>query len=889
MPTCQQDGDLVPGITAHAQGPLEMREVIRHHAKLGVDQIKLSMSGKQICDDRDALHDCYFTDEETAACVNEARRHGLRVCAHARARDSVKMCVRHGVDVIYHASWIDDEGMDLLAKNKHKHVVAPGLNWLVATSYEAVDFGYSLEQAEKDGYKRELDAAVQALREMHRRGILVLPGGDYGFAWTPHGTYARDLEHFVTLLGFSAMEAVVAATAGVAKLFMREDELGMIKNGFLADCILVDGEPLYDISVLQDVQRINVILINERIHKASHHEFFEKELAAADMDTATSNKLTNFITYRLDDGTNRTRVGHLNQVRGTITPVSFTSGTPIETLFQLIEVGEENIIAGGDPFAYDVANEVCSSNPKASVDVLAPLSGRDVLAIGKNYSEHAKEFNASGYDSSDKVDMPTHPVVFTKRSTSIVAHGEDILLHEGFTETLDYEGEIGVIIGKTGFNIPEAEAENHVWGFTIINDVTAREKQRDHKQFFIGKSGDGYCPMGPVAVPKSALPKTLTIETHVNGEFRQRGTTEDLIFSIPTLIKTISQAQTIRPGDVIATGTPAGVGFGLKPPVFLKPGDVVEISVTGLGTLRNKVEKADAENHVTTKIAEESTITVHNLAITNGGVGLTSLPNGKQLNATKIGSGPNTMVFIHGLGGSSEFFSPLLHKLDLSAYTNLLFDLEGHGLSPTKATSKLTLASYTEDVRQLLQASVLPTEATVTIVAHSMGCLVALLLASQNPGLVKTLVLLGPPPAPLPAAAVEANLQRAATVRKEGLRNVAISVARAATSAKTQAERSLSLTAVQMSLLSQDPEGYAKGCTALAGARNFNVDLGKIGKTVKKALIVTGAEDKVSTPAHVEKMAAALGNAEGVVLPDVGHWHVFEDVEGVSKALSLFL
>lgn len=858
-----------------------MREVIRHHAKLGVDQIKLSMSGEQICVDRDARHECYFTDEETAACVDEARRHGLRVCAHARAGDSVQMCVRHGVDVIYHASWIDDQGMDLLVANKHKHVVAPGLNWLVSTTYEAADFGYSWGQAEKDGYKQELDAAVQALRQMHRRGVLVLPGGDYGFAWTPHGTYARDLEHFVTRLGFSAMEAVVAATAGVAKLFMREDELGMIKDGFLADCILVDGEPLHDISVLQDAQRINVIVINGRIHKASHHEF---AAAAADMDTTisttttTGKKLTHFITYRLSDGTNRTRVGHLDQARGTITPVSFTSGTPVETLLQLIQADEEDIVAGGDPFAHAHV-----------VNVLAPLPGRDVLAIGKNYSEHAKEFNASGYDASDKVDMPTHPVVFTKRSTSIVAHGEHILWHDGFTETLDYEGEIGVIIGKSGFNISEAEAENHVWGFTIINDVTAREKQRDHKQFFIGKSGDGYCPMGPVAVPKTALPKTLTVETHVNGQFRQRGTTEDLIFSIPTLIKTISQAQTIRPGDVIATGTPAGVGFGLKPPVFLKPGDVVETSVTGLGTLRNKVEKADAENHVTKKVMEESAIPVHNLSITNGGVGLTRLPNGKQLNATKIGSGPNALVFIHGLGGNSEFFSPLLHKLDLTAYTSLVFDLEGHGLSPTKATSKLTIESYAKDVRQLLQAVDLPTEAGFTIVAHSMGCLVALLLASQNPGLVKTLVLLGPPPTPLPASAAEANLQRAATVRKEGLRNVAISVARATTSAKTQAQRPLSLTVVQMSLLSQDPEGYAKGCTALASAKSLHIDLGEIGKTVTKALIVTGAEDKVSTPAHVEKMAAALGNAEGLVLPDIGHWHVFEDVEGVSKALSPFL
>lgn len=170
------DGELVPGITAFAKGPLEMREVIRHHIGLGVDNIKLSMSGEQITETRDA-QDCYYTDEETAACVDEAHRHGVRLCAHARARDSVKMCVRHGVDIIYHASWIDDEGMDMLEKNKHKHIVAPGINWLIATLYDSAAFGYSFEKAEQVGYKKELDVAIIGLKEMHRRGITVLPGG----------------------------------------------------------------------------------------------------------------------------------------------------------------------------------------------------------------------------------------------------------------------------------------------------------------------------------------------------------------------------------------------------------------------------------------------------------------------------------------------------------------------------------------------------------------------------------------------------------------------------------------------------------------------------------------------------------------------------------------
>lgn len=374
-----------------------MRKVIRRYIGLGVDTIKLSMSGEQITETRDA-QDCYFSDAETAACVDEAHKNGLRLCAHARARDSVKMCIRHGVDIIYHASWIDDEGMDMLEKAKHKHIVAPGINWLVATTYAADAFGYSFEKAEQAGYKKELDVAVKALKEMHKRGITVLPGGDYGFAWTPHGTYARDLEHFVNLLGFTPMEAIVAATAGVAKLFMREDELGKIKPGYLADCILVDGDPLADISILQDHAKLNVIMINGRLHKANYKEFLPMPLERRFLHTMPNNDgaLSKFISYKLRDGTGRTRVGHLNPETGSVTPVAFQSGTAVEDLYQLIEAGETNVIpSDSEPFALD-----------DDVEILAPFRGRDILAIGKNYSEHAKEFNASGYDSS-KYELPS--------------------------------------------------------------------------------------------------------------------------------------------------------------------------------------------------------------------------------------------------------------------------------------------------------------------------------------------------------------------------------------------------------------------------------------------------------------------------------------------------
>lgn len=176
----RRDGELAAGITAFADGPLEMREHISRLKQLDVDQIKLSMSGEAEVKSRSA-EECFYADEETRACVDEAHRNGLRVCAHARARDSVIQCAKYGVDVIYHASYCDELGLDLLEANKSRLVVAPAINWLYSTVYDAAPFGYSFERAEEVGYRKELDTAVRVLRKMKARGITILPGGDYGF------------------------------------------------------------------------------------------------------------------------------------------------------------------------------------------------------------------------------------------------------------------------------------------------------------------------------------------------------------------------------------------------------------------------------------------------------------------------------------------------------------------------------------------------------------------------------------------------------------------------------------------------------------------------------------------------------------------------------------
>jgi imidazolonepropionase-like amidohydrolase len=259
-------GALIKSITKFADGPEGMRKAVRELVDLGVDQIKLSMTGEEITGTQRA-EDTYFSDEEVAAAVAEAHRRGKRVCAHARSGESVKMCVRNGVDIVYHASFTDAEGQDMLEAAKDWVFVAPGINWLVATLYEAESFGFPQEAAEAVGYKKELETAIEGLREMHRRGVKLLPGGDYGFAWTPHGTYARDLEHFVELLGFTPMEAILSATALGGEIMLRPDELGKVQPGYLADLILVDGDPLADITILQDQERLNYIMKDGRFHK----------------------------------------------------------------------------------------------------------------------------------------------------------------------------------------------------------------------------------------------------------------------------------------------------------------------------------------------------------------------------------------------------------------------------------------------------------------------------------------------------------------------------------------------------------------------------------------------------------------------------------------------
>jgi 2-keto-4-pentenoate hydratase/2-oxohepta-3-ene-1,7-dioic acid hydratase in catechol pathway len=224
-----------------------------------------------------------------------------------------------------------------------------------------------------------------------------------------------------------------------------------------------------------------------------------------------------------------------------------------------------------------------------------PVPPHNIMCVGKNYHAHAHEFTKSGFDAGAKVEeaVPEHPIIFTKPSSCIVGPGAVIPLWEGLDAAVDYEAELAVVIGRGGRGISRGQALQHVFGYTIINDVTARDLQRQHKQWFLGKGIDGFGPMGPWIVTADEIDGSdLRIQCRVNGETRQNATTADLIFDIPALIETISKSVTLCPGDVIATGTPEGVGIGFNPPRFLSEGDVVEVEIEGIGILRNVVRRA---------------------------------------------------------------------------------------------------------------------------------------------------------------------------------------------------------------------------------------------------------------------------------------------------------
>ena len=256
-------------------------------------------------------------------------------------------------------------------------------------------------------------------------------------------------------------------------------------------------------------------------------------------------------------------------------------------LQSLIEMGELGLERAAHAVAHADPSQV---RPLDAVQLLAPLPRprKNIVCLGMNYAEHALEsLRAKGLPEK----LPEHPVFFSKTVTTINHPEGDIPLNSGATQQLDWEVELAFIIGVGGKNIARQDALRHVWGYTIINDISARDLQNRHQQFFKGKSLDGSCPMGPWIVSADEIPDPtqLGLRLRVNGVTKQEGSVADLIFDIPTIIEVLSLGQTLEPGDIIATGTPSGVGMGRNPQEFLQSGDVVEAEIDRIGVLRNTV------------------------------------------------------------------------------------------------------------------------------------------------------------------------------------------------------------------------------------------------------------------------------------------------------------
>lgn len=250
-----------------------------------------------------------------------------------------------------------------------------------------------------------------------------------------------------------------------------------------------------------------------------------------------------------------------------------------------------SLIQFGDLAQVQQALEQGPRLPLASAILLAPLPElrRNVFCLGWNYADHSRE---AAHLRGKETKLPERPVFFTKATTTINGPFSDIQVDARVSEQNDWEVELGVVIGQGGKNIPRERALAHVFGYTVINDVSARDVQTAHgKQFFKGKSLDGYCPMGPWLVTRDEVPDphALELRCRVNGVVKQEGNTRDLIFGIPAILEWLSAGMTLLPGDIIATGTPSGVGFARTPPEYLRPGDVVECEVAGVGLIRNRV------------------------------------------------------------------------------------------------------------------------------------------------------------------------------------------------------------------------------------------------------------------------------------------------------------
>ena len=279
-----------------------------------------------------------------------------------------------------------------------------------------------------------------------------------------------------------------------------------------------------------------------------------------------------------------------------VLPARSNAGGRCSGMLELIDDGEDGLdalcrlVEGAGP-----EMEI----PLGEVRLMAPVPQprQNIICLGWNYMEHIEE--TSGNRQSVRGELPSDPVVFTKDVSTVNGPYEDIPHDAHLSNRLDWEVELAVVIGRQARKLEEKDALDYVFGYTVINDITARDLQKRHRQFFLGKSLPGSCPMGPCIVTRDEIPnpQNLRLESRVNGVVKQKSSTRSQIFGVANIIARLSNILTLRPGTVIATGTPSGVGYARKPPQYLRPGDVVECEVEGIGCIRNRIQAVQPAAH----------------------------------------------------------------------------------------------------------------------------------------------------------------------------------------------------------------------------------------------------------------------------------------------------